>query len=53
MQQYMLSRKLNDQSDSEWKSCTKGELDYILTVLRLNLESPELKGREYKISAVN
>lgn len=53
MQKYLLSRKFKDQSDSDWKSCTKGELEYILTVMKLNLESPELQGREYKITPVN
>jgi len=46
----MLSRKYTNES--EWKNSTKGELDYILTVLRLNLESSDLEGREYKITPV-
>jgi hypothetical protein len=52
MDKYLLSRKFKDQEDSEWKSSTKGELDYILTVLKLNLESSELQGREYKVTPV-
>lgn len=49
-QKYLLSRR--DKGSTEWLSSTKGEIDYILTVLRLNLESPGLKGREYKIEPV-
>lgn len=52
MDKYLLSRREKDHNDSEWKSSTKGELDYILAVLRLNLESAELRGREYKIEPV-
>lgn len=53
MQKYILSRKLKNQSDVEWKSSTKGELEFVLAVLKLNLQSPELKGIEYKITPVS
>ena len=45
---YRLSRRIKSSED-KWLSCTAGELDFILTVLELNLTSPELKNYEYKI----
>lgn len=33
----------------DWLSCTVGDLNYILTVLELNLSSAELESYEYKI----
>lgn len=47
MKEYLLSRKT--KGEVVWKKSTKGDVDYILTVLKLNLESPELQGREWKI----
>jgi len=49
MKEYLLSRKTKDEL--EWKTSTKGDVNYILTVLKLNLESPELRGREWKIES--
>lgn len=50
MDKYLLSRR--DKGSAKWLSATKGEKEYILAVLKLNLESPELEGREYKIEPV-
>lgn len=50
MKEYLLSRKT--KGESEWKSSTKGDIYYIITVLKLNLESPELRGREWKIESL-
>ncbi|MBN6887753.1 hypothetical protein ACUXCC_002945 [Cytobacillus horneckiae] len=52
-QKYMLSRRKYNDSDSDWKTGTKGEIEYILTVLELNLESPELHDLEWRITPVN
>lgn len=49
MNRYRLSRKVKSEKDSEWLSNTVGELPYILTVLELNLTSPELADFEYKV----
>lgn len=49
MNRYRLSRKVKSEKDSEWLSNTVGELPYILTVLKLNLTSPELADFEYKV----
>ncbi len=47
---YMLSRKRKEES--EWKSNSQGNLGYILTLLQLNFDSPELTDFEYKIERV-
>ncbi|WP_442637945.1 hypothetical protein [Rossellomorea marisflavi] len=50
---YMLSRRVKTDVEANWKNSTEGELDYILTVLKLNLESPELQDREWRITPVD
>lgn len=50
---YMLSRREKNNVEANWRSSTEGELDYILTVLKLNLESPELQDREWRITPVD
>lgn len=48
---YLLSRRI--KGESEWKTSTKGSLDYILVVLKANLKSPELINREWKVEPLN
>lgn len=50
---YMLYRREKNNVEANWRSSTEGELDYILTVLKLNLESPELQDREWRITPVD
>lgn len=49
---YRLLRK-NYNDDRGWLSCTKGDIEYILEVLRLNLESEVLKEFNWKIERVD
>lgn len=46
--EYRLSRRIKG-SDTKWLSCTVGDLKYIMSVIELNLTSPELKDFEYKV----
>lgn len=50
MEQYRLYRRVKDEQDARWLSTTKGKLDYILTVLELNLTDPGLTKYEYRVS---
>ena len=52
LDKYRLSRRVKN-TDMDWLSCTVGELNYILTVLELNLTSSELSEYEYKIEHEN
>jgi len=53
MEQYRLYRRINNEKDAKWLSTTKGKLDYILTVLELNLTDPELTEFEYRVVREN
>jgi hypothetical protein len=44
---FLLSRK--KPNETEWRSNTKGDLDYILFVLKENLESHPFNKLEWKI----
>jgi len=48
---FLLSRK--EPNETEWRTTTKGELDYILFVLEENLKSPPFNELEWKIEPAN
>lgn len=45
----MYARK---KGEKEWRKAAKSERDTILYTLNLNMESPQLRGYEYKIEPV-
>jgi hypothetical protein len=48
---YMLARK--SSKELMWKPTTKGDLEYILEVLELNLKTPGLNQFEWKVQPMN
>jgi hypothetical protein len=47
---FLLSRKFSNET--EWRITVKGDLDYILFVLKENLESPPFDSMEWKIEPI-